>query len=117
LTGTTPNLTYLPATNYYGNDAFTFRVNDGVSNSAPATISITNRAVDYPPVVAAGASQSIIWPSNLVNLAGTVSYANYPGTVGTVLWSKLSGPGTVTFGNANATSTTATFSASGLYIL
>ena len=117
LTGTTPNLTYLPATNYYGNDAFTFRVNDGVSNSAPATISITNRAVDYPPVVAAGASQSIIWPSNLVNLAGTVSYANFPGTVDTVLWSKVSGPGSVTFRNASSAVTTATFSTNGVYQL
>jgi len=117
LTGTTPNLTYLPATNYYGNDAFTFRVNDGVSNSAPATISITNRAVDHPPVVAAGASQSIIWPSNLVNLAGTVSYANFPGTVDTVLWSKVSGPGSVTFSNASSAVTTATFSTNGVYQL
>src|SRR5262249_56247253 len=32
-------------------------------------------------------------------------------------WSKVSGPGTVTFGNANAVDTTASFSVSGSYVL
>jgi len=35
----------------------------------------------------------------------------------TVTWSKVSGPGTVTFGNANAVDTTATFSMDGAYVL
>ena len=39
-----------------------------------------------------------------------------PGTV-TVTWSQDSGPGTVTFGNAHAASTTATFSTDGVYVL
>ncbi|OYV03917.1 MAG: hypothetical protein CFE26_19640, partial [Verrucomicrobiales bacterium VVV1] len=39
LTGTAPNLTYTPATNYSGTDSFTFLVNNGSSNSSPATIS------------------------------------------------------------------------------
>jgi hypothetical protein len=34
-----------------------------------------------------------------------------------ILWSKLSGPGVVTFGNATNTDTTATFSAPGIYTL
>jgi len=41
---------------------------------------------------------------------------NPPGTL-TTTWSKVSGPGTVTFGNPNALSTTATFSSSGSYTL
>ena len=35
----------------------------------------------------------------------------------TTTWSKASGPGTVTFGDATALTTTATFSASGVYVL
>jgi len=41
LTGTAPNLTYTPANGYAGSDSFTFMVNNGFQNSAPATISIT----------------------------------------------------------------------------
>ena len=41
LTGTAPYLTYTPATNYSGSDSFTFLVNNGTSNSSPATVSIS----------------------------------------------------------------------------
>ena len=35
----------------------------------------------------------------------------------TITWTKVSGPGTVTFANPNVASTTATFSAAGTYVL
>jgi hypothetical protein len=117
LSGTAPNLTYKPATNYFGNDSFTFRVGDGVSNSPSATISITNRPVDDPPVVVAGPNQLIILPANSVNLAGAVAYDVFPGTVDTIVWSNVSGPGNVTFSNPSNTLTTATFSQPGIYRL
>lgn len=41
LTGTPPSLTYVPAAGYAGPDSFTFTVNDGAVDSAPATVSIT----------------------------------------------------------------------------
>ena len=41
LTGTAPNLTYSPTGNYSGSDSFTFLVNNGTSNSSPATVSIS----------------------------------------------------------------------------
>jgi hypothetical protein len=50
LTGTGANLTYTPTANYNGADSFTFKVNDGTADSAPATISITVRAVNDAPV-------------------------------------------------------------------
>jgi len=51
LSGTAPNLTYTPNPNYFGTDSFTFRVNDGLTNSAPATVSITVGAVNDAPTL------------------------------------------------------------------
>lgn len=50
LTGTPPNLTYRPATNYFGPDGFTFRVNDGQANSQIAIVILTVRPLNDPPV-------------------------------------------------------------------
>jgi len=49
LSGTAPNVTYTPAANYNGSDSFTFKVNDGKVDSAPATVSITVTAANNPP--------------------------------------------------------------------
>lgn len=49
LTGTVPNLTYLPAPNYNGTDSFTFRVFDGTAYSAPTTVSLTITPVNDAP--------------------------------------------------------------------
>lgn len=40
LSGTAPNLTYTPATNYTGLDSFTFKANNGTSDSNIATVYI-----------------------------------------------------------------------------
>ena len=68
-------------------------------------------------MVVAGPNQLIILPANSVSLAGSVTYDDFPGTVDTVLWSLVSGPGNVTFGNPSNALTTATFSQSGIYRL
>ncbi len=70
------------------------------------------------PVVSAGANQTITLPAQ-ANLQATVSDDGLPSPPGalTLAWSKVSGPGTVGFGNASAASTTATFSAAGTYVL
>jgi VCBS repeat-containing protein len=49
LSGTAPNLTYTPTTNYNGSDSFTFKANDGTVDSTPATVSITVTAVNDAP--------------------------------------------------------------------
>jgi PKD repeat protein len=89
--------------------------------SASATVTITvNPAppVNQPPVVNAGSNQTITLPAS-ANLNGTATddgLPNPPATV-TVTWSKDSGPGTVTFANPAAKTTTATFSVAGSYVL
>jgi cellulose biosynthesis protein BcsQ len=49
LSGTAPNLTYTPDPNFSWLDSFTFRVNDGTSNSLPATVMISVVPVNDPP--------------------------------------------------------------------
>lgn len=50
LTGTAPNLTYTPATEYSGTDSFSFKVSDGKLESTVATVSITISVVNDAPV-------------------------------------------------------------------
>ncbi len=70
------------------------------------------------PVVSAGADQAIQAPFITVSLAGTVSDDGLPiGAAVSYTWTKTSGPGTVTFTSANALTPTATFSATGAYVL
>lgn len=72
---------------------------------------------NQPPVVNAGNGQTIVFP-DAASLSGSVTDDGLPAPPSlTTTWSKLSGPGTVTFGNATALSTTANFSAPGIYVL
>ena len=50
LSGTAPNLTYTPAANYNGSDAFAFVANDGHIDSAAAQVTFTIAAVNDVPV-------------------------------------------------------------------
>ncbi|HNS52366.1 MAG TPA: Ig-like domain-containing protein [Anaerolineae bacterium] len=50
LSGDAPHLTYAPAADYNGPDAFTFVANDGHLTSSPATVSISVTPVNDPPV-------------------------------------------------------------------
>jgi hypothetical protein len=50
LSGTAPNLTYTPDTDYNGVDSFTFKANDGTDDSNTATVSITVNADNDAPV-------------------------------------------------------------------
>jgi hypothetical protein len=50
LSGSFTNLVYKPDWNYFGPDNFTFKVNDGLADSFPATISLNVLPVNDPPV-------------------------------------------------------------------
>jgi hypothetical protein len=67
--------------------------------------------------VSAGPDRTITLPAQ-ASLDGTVTDDNLPSPPTlTTTWSKVSGPGTVTFVNANAVDTQASFSQSGTYVL
>ena len=80
------------------------------------TVTVTG-VVNQPPVVNAGLDQAITLPTNQIPLSGTATDDGLPASVLTTTWSKVSGPGTVTFGNAALLATTATFSLQGTYVL
>jgi peptidoglycan/xylan/chitin deacetylase (PgdA/CDA1 family) len=75
--------------------------------------------VNLAPVVSAGPDKSILLPANTVSLDGSAADDGLPNPPGklTLQWSKVSGPGNVTFLSAQSAATSATFSAAGLYVL
>jgi hypothetical protein len=88
------------------------------SLSKSANVTITVNPANQAPSVNAGPSQTITLP-NTATLSGTITDDGLPTTPGTVTstWSKVSGPGTVTFANAAAATTTTSFSQAGTYLL
>ena len=59
LTGTAPDLTYTPDPDFEGSDSFTFKVNDGTTDSAPATVSITVEGINDAPSFTKGDDQTV----------------------------------------------------------
>jgi RHS repeat-associated protein len=116
LSGVAPNLTYTPATDFDGIDAFTFLASDGVMDSTSASVFITVRRVNHAPFVNAGSDQT----NNVLTftLTGVVTDDGLPlGSNLTSVWSKVSGPGTVTFSDNCALTNDVSFSQSGVYVL
>ncbi|MGH9461458.1 MAG: PKD domain-containing protein, partial [Vicinamibacteria bacterium] len=70
------------------------------------------------PVVSAGPDRVIEQPTDTVLLDGTVTDDGLPpGSVLSIEWSRVDGPGDVTFSSPQSEDTNATFSALGLYTL
>lgn len=89
-----------------------------VAGSAQPAIYAANSPPNLAPVVNAGPDQSIASGAT-ATLSGAVGDDGVPLAPGTVtrVWSKVSGPGTVSFADASSAATTATFSTSGTYVL
>ncbi|MBI1769102.1 MAG: tandem-95 repeat protein [Bacteroidetes bacterium] len=51
MTGTPPNVTYTPSLNFNGQDSFTFKANDGITDSNVATVAINVTPVNDPPSI------------------------------------------------------------------
>ncbi len=94
--------------------------NDGDLSAFDELTVIVNSptGVNQAPVVSAGSDRAITLPANSVALDATVTDDGLPaGSTVSSSWTEVSGAGTVTFANANAVDTTATFSAVGTYVL
>jgi hypothetical protein len=82
------------------------------------TITVNPQSPNQAPTVNAGSDQTVTLSAG-TNLDGMVTDDGLPNPPGAVIttWSKISGPGTVTFANVNAVDTTASFSTDGIYVL
>lgn len=88
-----------------------------IAGTGSATLSILDSGTDHPPTVriVRPAKAEVALPAGVGLLLDANVSDDAPGA--TSAWSVQSGPGTVTFGNASALSTTATFSTAGRYVL
>ena len=106
-----------------GTYVLSLAANDGEAGASDTvTVTVTGAggggAANRPPAVDAGPDQTVTLPA-AASLNGTVTddgLPNPPGAV-TTTWSRVSGPGNVTFADPNAVDTTARFSVAGTYVL
>lgn len=93
-------------------------VNGSRGKSYQATLQIPQAVINPPPVVALVSPMTNSVYLNSTNdtlfLSATASNT-IPANPMTTVWSQTSGPGTVTFGDSNALSTTVNFSTNGIY--
>jgi len=71
---------------------------------------------NQPPLIDLGLNQTIQLPA-LANLSARVTDTDGPLATPRLAWTRVSGPGTVTFGNPASAMTTAAFSTAGTYVL
>ncbi len=91
---------------------------DNCGNTQPApTPTPTPTPTNNAPSVNAGNDFNITLPVNTINIDASVSDDGLPNNVLTASWSKVSGAGTVTFGNTKAVDTSASFTTAGAYVL
>ncbi|HEY4248180.1 MAG TPA: LamG-like jellyroll fold domain-containing protein [Lacunisphaera sp.] len=67
LSGTPPNLTYTPVSDFVGSDVFTFKVNDGTADSPEATIAIQVANFPQAPRIVSQPQLTLVLPSTRLN--------------------------------------------------
>src|SRR6185369_13603964 len=101
-----------------GENQIVVRAVDHAGNETTATIKVNREAPEnHKPTVDAGDEQDITLPASAY-LDGNATDDGFPeGSSLSTVWTKVSGPGTVTFGNENQLSSAASFSTHGTYLL
>ncbi|MBP7031560.1 MAG: tandem-95 repeat protein, partial [Anaerolineaceae bacterium] len=114
LSGTAPDITYTPALDYVGTDSFSFRVNDGTSDSNIALVTITITGVNDAPALSPIGDQSadegvelsftavgtdVDGDALTYSLVGAPEGASIDPATGAFTWTptEAQGPGTYTF--------------------
>jgi hypothetical protein len=101
----------------YGSYTLRLTGNDGAMIASDEVVVTVNPSPgNQSPVVDAGADQAVP-RQRLVNLAGIVTDDGIPHPSPSVVWSVVSGPGSVAFGELSEPATTAAFSVDGAYVL
>jgi CubicO group peptidase (beta-lactamase class C family) len=123
LTGTEADLVAY----YRANDGSGQVLSDATQNGNMGTRGFSNATessdpgwvgtVNSPPTVNAGADQLLNWPQNSLQLYGTAQDDGLPSGALIFKWTVASGPAAVSFQNASAAQTSATFAAPGTYVL
>ena len=90
--------------------------NNGATGTDDVTVTVNASAPsNQAPIAIAGNNVTLNLPANSTTLNGTASF-DPDGTIAAYSWSKVSGPGTFTIGNANAATTTLTNLIAGTYV-
>jgi ribosomal protein L14 len=90
--------------------------NNGATGTDDVTVTVNASAPsNQSPIAIAGNNVTLNLPANSTTLNGTASF-DPDGTIASYAWSKVSGPGTFTIGNANAATTTLTNLIAGTYV-
>ncbi|HEU4895056.1 MAG TPA: hypothetical protein VFT85_04385, partial [Acidimicrobiia bacterium] len=101
-----------------GTHTITATATDAEALTGTDSVTVTIDPVNSPPLVSAGPDLIITLPDD-ASLVGTVSDDGQPDPPGgvTVAWSKVSGPGDVSFAPPGAEEAIASFSVPGTYVL
>ncbi|MFC5050759.1 Ig-like domain-containing protein [Rubritalea spongiae] len=112
LSGSAPNLSYMPEADYYGSDSFSYIANDGSSQSSVATVSITILPINDLPNV----GSSAIVAAALVNapFTGTLADAVSDPDGDSLSFAVLSGPSWLNIAANGSLSGTASLEDKGL---
>ncbi len=92
---------------------FQLTVTDNLGATGTATVTITVKPANKPPVANAGSNQTITLPTNFLNLTG--SGTDSDGTVVSYQWTKISGPTSFVIISATQAQTTVTNLVQGVY--
>ena len=100
-----------------GTYTLTLAADDGALQARDSlVVTVTEQSANTPPVVSAGPDVATELPL-VTKLHGTATDDGVPTSPLTVVWSVVSGPGTVEFASTSAADTTATFAIVGTYEL